>query len=1101
MSSFNLHATPIEEVHWLKLSIEQRNALELLKETGFENLELNFIKLSLRNWDVADVLDHYDDINICLDYYTTQYCHKHQQNQCSSDHTFTFKQLANDHDNNIILAQCIQNLIHQKQHQLELKICPNHPYEYKESSSSFPSIPIQSLDHCYCFAIFGNCPDNTNCKFKHEYSICDLIFNQKKYQIAKQKCDKLIDTALKMVSVTMAANATSMIDLYDSALATTTIQLSLSELYRFYAHIAEKSGHQKSEVIYYFHLSLSNCDKNFKAMNDYAIYLTNCNRNNVSNINDKDKIKTLFQQAIDIVNNMENFANNVYTGALDRITMMLHLNYAHYLLFNCDDNDDHNDDKKQDLSLSLTHFDSALCIVSKHMECDCSDCNGLSMNTVRLYCCIVFFIGHISEMIKDHCESIEWYQILIDCVNNCQICNCGVTYTNCNNSRDITTGFNSSANIFFSILENQCFDLKQYRLMAENRVNSIKNLIKPQILLDHSDSEHDNIAQIPIKHEPIARDIVYTSLSSDNFPTSGTCSPIVTRYRTLIKNKGQESDSQDLESSADPITLETSQNKMYQILADISQSLRIFDKILKCSKNLIVSSNDKNKNNNNNSNKNKTSTDIESIIFDNKGVFNTVNAKENNISIVDICKCNIIPKVASDRNGCIFLCNELSRLNSNFSILSQFYNEIEPFAFFLCQHKYGSIIICKFLEIVPNRLALEFIKTIILDNIVYFSLDKYGCHVIEQCLHCVKTDINTIQIILDEFDDRLEQCMYDTNGHQVIGQCFVEFGPIALKKLMKQFQGNVYKFSLFRLSATVMKKLIANIDIPDDDKIVILDELLKSCIGLSRRPHGSKVIQHCLQYGPKTVKCKMINLIFDNIFKLGTDMFGWNVVVFAYKYANTEQRNGLIKTLLSSYGNESRSPVQAQIGNNRHNYNNKNNNKYKRYESLHISSLVFNQFGYSAVGHILNFSDKQQRADLIDKLTPMIKQLKKKGFDTSILQTKNFVWKHEEIKNSKKKNIKKCEDESKKMIVADDCSISSDVNVELEQKDCGGVTDDDTSHDGSCLERQKIAPSLQPLSVFENQFYEMKKLYNSRVKLMKWSDQACNSSKCKIDIS
>ena len=81
--------------------------------------------------------------------------------------------------------------------------------------------------------------------------------------------------------------------------------------------------------------------------------------------------------------------------------------------------------------------------------------------------------------------------------------------------------------------------------------------------------------------------------------------------------------------------------------------------------------------------------------------------------------------------------------------------------------------------------------------------------------------------------------------------------------MVENFNGQTCEFSLHPCACRVVQKMVENRK--EQQKIIVLNEVLDSLIKSAQHQHGNYVFQHCLQHSPSSIRFKMINLVFENI--------------------------------------------------------------------------------------------------------------------------------------------------------------------------------------------------------------------------------------------
>ena len=850
-----------------------------------------------------------------------------------------------------------------------------------------------ALGHCSEFAVFGNCFDSQNCKLKHEHTIGKLIFIEKNYKLGKKYCNTIIDCIdCKIDQIySQSENFSDII----AAKQIDHLNLALSELYRYYAHITHKlNGNSKqSQVIEYFNLSLSYNDINVMTLNDYAIYIDSC----IANYNDKHAssnhiqlIESNFEKAISIISNYQ--SKNVYNCHKiyrDKLALILHVNYGQYLL-----------KRMQKYNLSLKHFDNALSIVSKYIKSNINRLNNVNTLCIHYYCCILFNTALTSFLIHDYTESIEWYNILVDFLGN-------------NNNYQFqlkNENYDSDSKLYFSSFIND-FSLIKLKHLSQDNIDLIQNLIKTesqpiQLALPwKSNSKQPSLNNLTVSTNHDEKNLKINCNAHKNQTEKG-------------KGKGKEKDKStidpdhDHEYKTNQEKLQRLQLEMHKISKKILFLQKMYDKLMKGAQYLQgIDCNDNNANNNqhiefqvpptthqtqnnlkstmttpimstNHVNWNVTKTTIQTEIkIKSIRTYNTIDIQTNNIpdqeNMGDLYISNNLHQLASTFDGCSLICDQLSHMN--IAQLQQFYYQILPFAFDWCKHSFANSIIRHFFTITDNQLIIQFVEKIIIPNIENLSLNKYGSCVIQSCLHYIKYNSKITKLILNKINTIFFKCIFHRYGHYILSKCFDEFDASVLKNLVLNFYHNMHKFSCNIFACRVVQKAMEKLTF--DQRVIVINEIFDCLIQLSQHQCGNYVVQHCLQHSPLRLRIKMIDRVFENIIELSKHKYGSSVVERCCQCATNNQMQRLISYLISGHLSSKNIP--------------RNSNGIILPYSTNLASLVFDYFGNFVVQTILNCSSREQQLQLVEQLEIMIPNLKKEGFGKHVISKIKIICRRE----------------------------------------------------------------------------------------------------------
>ncbi len=268
-----------------------------------------------------------------------------------------------------------------------------------------------------------------------------------------------------------------------------------------------------------------------------------------------------------------------------------------------------------------------------------------------------------------------------------------------------------------------------------------------------------------------------------------------------------------------------------------------------------------------------------------------------------------IVEFCQDQNGSRFIQQrlELAKDAEKALIIS----EVLPSVHMLRNDVFGNYVVQKLFDHGSIEMKSK-LKRSLEGEMLNLSTQIYGCRVVQKALEQV-SDADLIDL-LGEFHDDVLSYIHDQNGNHVI-QKIIEVVSNRSKTYQAEDKGMAIQFSkqLDFILDCVMKNVVPLSCHPFGCRV--LQRILEHCIESQKSftldgiqqclrtllddQYGNYVIQHVLQFGRKSDRDVVLEIIIENgMLELSRQKFASNVIEKLLKYGNFEHRNAVVREML-----------------------------------------------------------------------------------------------------------------------------------------------------------------------------------------------------------
>lgn len=239
------------------------------------------------------------------------------------------------------------------------------------------------------------------------------------------------------------------------------------------------------------------------------------------------------------------------------------------------------------------------------------------------------------------------------------------------------------------------------------------------------------------------------------------------------------------------------------------------------------------------------------------------------------------------------------------------FNEILPHAHELMVDVFGNYVVQKMLEHgAPEHRDL--LLALLRGRAVQLALQMYGCRVIQKALEVL--DTQQLLPLVQEFKWQVMNCVHDQNGNHVIQKCIEVLctktsadgqpGPESeIEFIISAFRGHVQQLSTHPYGCRVIQRILEHC--ADEQKFVVLDEILVGIPGLIQDQYGNYVVQHVIQFGRPADRLTVVDEVRQHLLPFAQHKFASNVVEKCLQYGTPDQKNAIVDDICHPPDNRS----------------------------------------------------------------------------------------------------------------------------------------------------------------------------------------------------
>ena len=204
-------------------------------------------------------------------------------------------------------------------------------------------------------------------------------------------------------------------------------------------------------------------------------------------------------------------------------------------------------------------------------------------------------------------------------------------------------------------------------------------------------------------------------------------------------------------------------------------------------------------------------------------------------------------------------------------------DKIEP----MCMSSNGNHIVQRFIEKLPPRVP-EIIKSIE-PHVTKLVIDSCGCRVVQKLFDIY--DISLLRPLVDEVLTCAADLATNQYGNYVV-QNILDSGPESdIEKLLEDFKGGFYAFSIHKFASNVMERCIRRANSRQRQEIfteIIGTEghyLEKRILEMVTDQFGNYVIQRIIEFGTESQRTAIYNVVCDHYDEANKRQYAKHVMI------------------------------------------------------------------------------------------------------------------------------------------------------------------------------------------------------------------------------
>ncbi|KAL2815958.1 armadillo-type protein [Aspergillus granulosus] len=286
------------------------------------------------------------------------------------------------------------------------------------------------------------------------------------------------------------------------------------------------------------------------------------------------------------------------------------------------------------------------------------------------------------------------------------------------------------------------------------------------------------------------------------------------------------------------------------------------------------------------------------------------------------------------------------------------FQEVLPNCMQLSQDIFGNYVVQKLFEH-GNQAQKKLLAQKMKGNIFSLSSAPYGCRVIQKALEHVLVDQQASMV--KELEEKVLECVQNNNGNHVIQKAIERVPTQYTKFVVDAFRGQVEKQAMHSYGCRVIQRMLEHCE--EADRRALLTELHACTAKLIEDQFGNYVIQHVIQHGEEADRSIMIEVVKKKLISHSKHKFASNVVEKSIEFGNETQRREIIGRLIAE------TPEGERI----------------------LNELVGDQYGNYVVQKILNHLKGAERLRLVERIRPLVGQLKKYNCSKQIAAIEKLI--------------------------------------------------------------------------------------------------------------
>eukprot|EP01079_Euglenida_sp_SAG-EU17-18_P005366 gene5366-958_t len=252
-----------------------------------------------------------------------------------------------------------------------------------------------------------------------------------------------------------------------------------------------------------------------------------------------------------------------------------------------------------------------------------------------------------------------------------------------------------------------------------------------------------------------------------------------------------------------------------------------------------------------------------------------------------------IHTVAKDQHGCRFLQKCIEEDSPGGQDTARIYEELLPHLADLMIDPFGNYLLQKLLEHCTDAQRTEIVKQVAPD-MFHIATNTHGTRAMQKLVDCITSSAQTFAVI-GALQPHVVLLIKDLNGNHVIQKCLANMGPQDRQFVYDAIAGRCADVATHRHGCCVLQRCIDHA--ADDQKTILINEIVQHALMLVQDPFGNYVIQYVLDLDDKSVNQRIMQGFHGNIASLSVNKFSSNVIEKCFRNASDETKQLFIDEL------------------------------------------------------------------------------------------------------------------------------------------------------------------------------------------------------------
>uniref|UniRef100_A0A7S4IEM7 PUM-HD domain-containing protein n=1 Tax=Vannella robusta TaxID=1487602 RepID=A0A7S4IEM7_9EUKA len=304
-------------------------------------------------------------------------------------------------------------------------------------------------------------------------------------------------------------------------------------------------------------------------------------------------------------------------------------------------------------------------------------------------------------------------------------------------------------------------------------------------------------------------------------------------------------------------------------------------------------------------------------------------------------------RTCKDQHGCRFLQKKLEEKDQNPKAVDIIFNEVYDYMVELMTDPFGNYLCQKLIEHCSQQQQLLIVQKVA-PHLVSISKNMHGTRAVQKMIECLCTPPQ-VQLVVNSLRSSVVPLIKDLNGNHVIQRCLHELSYQNKQFVYDAVAANCVEVATHRHGCCVMQRCIDSAS--EEQKLQLVKHISSNVLYLVQDQFGNYVVQYVLDLPFATVKVDLIQEFLGSLSRLSTQKFSSNVIEKCLRVADDKVKIQLIDELMASQS---------------------------------LMSLLQDAYGNYVIQTALSQAHPQQRANLEEKIRPLLPALRNTNYGKRI---------------------------------------------------------------------------------------------------------------------